>query len=892
VRTEDTLAYDSPAADWLEALPLGNGRLGAMVFGGRPLPDSGSSGAREHRFQLNDGSAWSGSPASQDLGPHFSPAAADRILADSRQLIRDGDFAAAHETLKQLQHRHSQSFLPFADLFLTVAPAGTLDTAGDTPDATGTPDTAGTLGATGRGPGTPGRATAAYTRSLDLSRAVNSTRYQVDGHAVSVEAFASHDPSVLVIAVQTDGPAGLDLELRLDSQLRILRRTSEAASVSGQVAATLELKLPSDVAPSHDGGAVEYSDDDSRSLQGAVAAAWEHNGTETEADDGGLAATGVRQAVLYVTTQTTFQGLGKEPKGSAADAAAAGRRTLAAAAAAGHSALLAGHERGHAELYGSCSVTVDSPPWIGTDTAQRLLVANAHPGGPLAADPGLAALLFNYGRYLLISSSRAGAAGSREGTAWLGTPANLQGLWNDELPAPWSSNFTTNINLQMNYWGAEPTGLAGCVGPLVALIDALQVTGAATAREYYGARGWAVHHNSDIWGYSKPVGHGEHSPEWSFWPMAGLWLVRHLWEQLRFGSLDAEDAAGFARGTAWPAIRGAAEFALDLLVELPDGTLGTCPSTSPENSFTVPRCGPVVWPGGGPEPAARAAAAESSTMDLTLIRDVFRMLESLAADLGREADPVVAEARAALPRIPGPSTGRHGRLREWLVDPEEWEPEHRHVSHLYLAYPGDTPLTPELEEAVSASLDGRGDESTGWSLAWKILLRARLRQDGKVSDLLKLYFRDMATARGHQSGGLYPNLFGAHPPFQVDGNLGFVAGLAECLLQSHRFQDGLPEIELLPALPQELPDGGARRLRARPGVEVDLQWKDGRLSGATLTSSTTRAVVVRYGAATQKALLRPGEATALDLGAFDHHALPVPSNPTDPDRTGHRHAPL
>jgi alpha-L-fucosidase 2 len=843
MRTEDILVYDSPAAHWLEALPLGNGRLGAMVFGGHPLPGNSEAGAIEHRFQLNDSSAWSGSPHSQDLEPTFSRKRADRILAESRRLIEDGDFAAAHETLKELQHRHSQSFLPFADLFITISPA----------DAPGSP---------------ADNTTGAYRRTLDLARAVNSTSYEVAGHAVRVEAFASHDPSVLVVSVETAAPGGLDLSVRLDSPLRILRRSSPEL-------AAMELKMPSDVAPSHDGGMIEYSDDDSLSLQGAVAVAWQHDGAEAgkTRDDGGLAAMGVRRAVIYVSTETTFMGLGRRPEGTSSVAAATATATVAVAGETGLTALLARHEQSHARLYNSCRVSLDTPTWTGTNTGQRLLVANAHPEGPLAADPGLAALLFNYGRYLLISSSRPSAPGSRKGTAWRGVPANLQGIWNDKLPAPWSSNFTTNINLEMNYWGAEPAGLGECAGPLFALIEAMQETGARTAHEYYGGRGWAVHHNSDIWAYSKPVGHGSHSPEWSFWPMAGPWLVRHLWEHLQFGTDPARREA-FARETVWPATRGAAEFALDLLLEFPDGTLGTSPSTSPENSFAVP-VKPAAGRAGEGQAAVRAAAAASSTMDITLIRDVFLMLCSLADELGMAGDSVVAEARAALPRMPEPVPGLNGRLPEWLADPAEWEPEHRHVSHLYLAYPGDTPLTPELEAAISASLDGRGDESTGWSLAWKILLRARLRQPNRVSDLFRLYFRDMSTDRGRHGGGLYPNLFGAHPPFQIDGNFGFVAGLAECLVQSHRTRGGLQEIELLPALPQELPDGAATGLRARPEVEVDLEWKGGMLTAATFTSHQSRTVLVRHGRRVQQLHLEPRQATVLNLASFEDEALPV-----------------
>ncbi|WP_171046766.1 glycoside hydrolase N-terminal domain-containing protein [Pseudarthrobacter sp. NamE5] len=840
---EHLLAYDAPAAQWLEALPLGNGRLGAMVFGAGQ-----ADGGVEHRFQLNDSSAWSGSPCSQGREPVFNRGDADRILDESRRRISAGDFAGASEALRGLQHRHSQAYLPFADLYLAASLTSTAAAA----DGTG----AGELTA---GPGSQ------YHRGLDLARALATNSYRLEGHAVRADAFISHDPSVLVISLRTEAPGGLDLALRLDSPLGVLRRSAVGGFFS------LELKLPSDAAPSHDGGRVEYSEDDALSLQGAVAVSWEHDGQArpNAGYDDGLAATGVRRADIYVTTETTFAGLARQPQGTAATAAAAARSVLDHAMAAGTRTLQAQHEDTHSRLYQAARIELDVPAWKGADTGRRLLEANVHPAGPLAADAGLAALLFNYGRYLLISSSRPGPSGFSQGTAsqgsaWRGVPANLQGIWNAELPAPWSSNYTTNINLQMNYWGAEPAGLAECVKPLFALIEAMQVTGAVVAREYYGARGWTVHHNSDLWAYAKPVGHGFHSPEWSYWPMAGLWLVRHLWEHLQFGAASKE----FARDMAWPAIRGAVEFALDLLVEFPDGSLGTCPSTSPENTFAA------VDPASGQR--TQAAAAESSTLDLTLIADAFRMLDTLARQLGLDADPVATAARRALPRIPVPTPGRDGKLREWLADPEEWEPGHRHLSHLYLAYPGDTPLSAELEAAVHASLDGRGDEATGWSLAWKILLRARLRQAAKVSDLLRLYFRDMSTDRGGQSGGLYPNLFGAHPPFQIDGNLGFVAGLTECLVQSHRSGSGLREIELLPALPAELPSGRAEGLRARPGVELDLRWQHGRLIQATLSASEQLKVLVRHGAAVEEATIRPGQATILNVSPSGALRLDTP----------------
>lgn len=841
---DDALVYDSPADNWLEALPLGNGFLGAMVFGG----------PEHHRFQMNHGSAWSGSPHSQELEPHFSRQEADGILARVRELVASENYPDAHETLKALQHRHSQTFLPFSDLVLSLTPVHPADTYG-------------------------AEAPRNYSRSLDLARGVNSTRYTISGHEVRVEAFISNNPSVLVVTVDTDLPGGLDISLELDSPLLITSRTGIIRQNGTQAMAGLELKLPADVAPSHGTGEIKYSDDDSLSLQGAVTALLEHDGATATAPAGtgsaepmegverregpkGPWATGVKHAVIYVSGATTFDGMGRRPQGSSAQAAEAVTATLQAASKMGPEFLLHHHEEDHGALYRSTNLRLGTGGQHaggpgGTNTAQRLALANSHPEGPLAADPGLAALLFNYGRYLLISSSRPG-----------GTPANLQGIWNDKMLPPWSSNFTTNVNLEMNYWGAEVTGLGECVEPLFGLIEALQVTGAATAKEYYGARGWAVHHNSDIWGYSKPVGHGIDSPEWSFWPMAGAWLVRHLWEHLEFGA-DRD----FAFRRAWPAIRGQAEFLLDLLNEFPDGSLGTSPSTSPENNFKAAGNGSGVHLPGmeneGTNGPVKVAVGASSSMDLTLCRDVLGMVNDLAATLGLDDDPVVKEARAALPRIPMPAPGANGRLREWLADPPEWEEGHRHLSHLYLAYPGDEPLDKELEAAVRTSLEGRGDDSTGWSLAWKMVLRARLRQSEKVSALMRLVFRGISGDDGHVAfgGGLYPNLFAAHPPFQIDGNLGYIAGVAECLVQSHR-----GEIELLPALPAELSDGEVSGLRARPGVVVSLAWRSGKLERASFAlppgSPSSRTLRIRYGERTQDVVLDGEREVNLDLSGW------------------------
>ncbi|WP_394770488.1 glycosyl hydrolase family 95 catalytic domain-containing protein [Lacisediminihabitans sp.] len=788
---DDTLLYDSPASDWLSALPLGNGMLGSMVYGGSAL----------QRFQINDGLAWSGSPSSEAIDPVDREAFAATLAEVRAQLLR-GEYVEAEKTATGLQHRHSQSFLPFGELAIAVAPHGDVSS---------------------------------YSRSLELATGLHRETYSVAEFGVTWTSFVSVTPGVLVIRMATDLPAGLDLALSLSTPLRVL------ATDYGPSGATLRLKAPSDVFPPHDAGGVAYSDDPVASAQGALAVRWEHDGSDVT-EHGVLGARGVHALTIYVSTQTTLAAFGATPTGDAESALGVALDRLAVAAAEPYARLLDRHLQSHGELFGRVRLrlgdrSVPTPGAVPVPTDRRLAEANEHPHGAIAADPGLAELLFNYGRYLLIGSSRPG-----------GAPANLQGIWNAELPAPWSSNYTININLQMNYWAAEAVGLAECLEPLFDLIDLLRTTGTRTARELYGAGGWAAHHNADVWGYSHPVGHGRAKPRWSLWPMASLWLVQHLWDHLEFAAPGDPAGDAFLRDRAWPAIRGAAEFGLDWLVELPDGTLGTVPSTSPENAFL----------GSG----ETAEVGISSTMDLTMLREVFGHVAVLSERLGLQGDPVVARAAAALPRIPGPSVGRGGQIREWLADDPQVEPNHRHMSHLWFLHPGATQDTPELRRGASASLDARGRESTGWSLSWKIALRARLGQGDEIDELLRLVFRDMTVDRGGQSGGLYPNLLAAHPPYQIDGNFGYVAGLVEALQQSHA-----GELVLLPALPSSLPNGEVVGLRGRGGVSTSLRWRDGLLVSAEVTSGCEQTVRVRYGERVWSLELTPGQPQPVPLEA-------------------------
>lgn len=757
--SEHVLWYRDPAAVWTQALPLGNGALGAMCFGD----------ALEPVFQINDGTAWSGSPESEQMAPRVSAEAAADVLATARAAIGEGRYEDADAALRRLQHRHSQSFLPFVTMRVRIRPSGS-------PDAPPVSD---------------------YRRELDLRTAHHTVVATVGRAALTQRTWISAPHGVLVHEIEATDD--IDVEVELDSPLRVIGAEHEEG------ASTLLVRMPTDVAPPHDDHEphpVRY-DDAHASLEGAVHVAIRSDG---RASAGGAGVRSARAVTIVLSTATTFTAIGAAPAGDAGTAAAAAAERVETALAETIDRVRSAQAADHGALYNRCEMDLRTPPVAG-DTAERLATVNAQDPVALAADPGLAALLFHYGRYLLICASRPG-----------GLPANLQGIWNDSIRPVWSSNYTTNINVQMNYWAVHTTGLSELEAPLLDLVEALSVTGRETAERLYGAPGWVAHHNTDAWAYTQPVGEGRHSPRWAFWPMAGLWLCLHLTARERFGIVDDAE-----RERVLPILRSAAEFALAWLVRLPDGRLGTMPSTSPESDFLTPHGG-------------IAGAAASSTLDLTLIRRHLQDLCALAERMGMSSDDVIVRSHVALGELAHWEVTADGTVPEWTPDLAPEDPHHRHVSPLLFVYPGDGPVEAEAAAAASRFLDLRGDESTGWSLAWKLALRARLGQGDRVDDLMSLVFRDMAVDRGEWIGGLYPNLLAAHPPFQIDGNLGYTAALAECLVQSHRGR-----IELLPAMPAALPGGAARGLIARPGVAVDLEW-DAAPDGPVLRRAHLRAV--------------------------------------------------
>lgn len=756
------LWYDEPARQWVEALPVGNGRLGAMVFGG----------PEREQIQLNEETVWAGQP-----NTNANPAVEAGAIDDIRKLIFEGKYRAAQDMVdSRIFHKtnHGMSYQTIGDLYL------------DFPGHEDYTD---------------------YYRDLDISDAVASVSYTSGGVQYSRETISSFADDVVAVRVSASekGKVAFDAslvsphkkhEVTVEGEDLVLRGTTgDQEGLEGKVQFTTRVRIV------HKGGSLAVADTK-------------------------LSLTGADEAVVLISTGTNFtdyRTLEGDPDTQAVS-------LLDAASSKSFKSMKKAHSKLYAGYFDRVDLDLGTTPAALMPTDERI--------GEFAAgdDPQLVELYFQFGRYLLICSSQPG-----------GQPANLQGIWANSLNPAWDSKYTTNINVEMNYWPAEIANLSELHEPFITMVKEVARTGAETARTMYGTRGWVLHHNTDIWRITGPVDFAASG----MWPTGGAWFCRHLWEHyLHTGDVD------FLK-EVFPVMKGAAEFFVDFMIEEPEhGWLVVAPSNSPENAF-------MRDPGD-------VTVCAGTTMDNQMVSELFTNIITAAGLL--DTDAAFADTLAVLKSRMAPmQIGQHGQLQEWMHDWDNPNDHHRHVSHLYGLFPGNqiSPWrTPELFTAARNSLNYRGDPATGWSMGWKVCLWARLLDGNRAYKLITDQLSPAGSTGFWGKGGTYPNLFDAHPPFQIDGNFGCAAGVAEMMLQSH---DGA--VHVLPAVPDRWKDGKVSGLVARGSFVVDMEWKDGKVTMLKVKSALGGNLRLRTAG---ELVMKDGSAPAVADGANPNPYFAVP----------------
>jgi len=772
-QSTNTLWYKQPAQYFEESLVLGNGKMGASVFGG----------VKSDQIYLNDATLWTGEPVNPNMNPE-----AYKNLSAIREALKKEDYKLADRLNKKLQGSFSQSYAPLGTLFLEFKHDG---------DPTN------------------------YHRELNISEAISKVSYEVNGVKFTREYFVSYPDQIMVIKLTSSRKGALNFGIKFESLLK------NSISIANNVLCAKGY-APIHAEPNYRGdipNALVFNESKGTRFSTQVKIK-NMDGTLT-ATDQSVGLSGGTEALVFVSVATSFNGFDKNPATEGKNAELLTGNQLKNASSKSYEKLKKSHLADFQKYFNRVSLNLGKTDAPDLPTDERL---KRYAEGK--EDKNLEVLYFQYGRYLLISSSRTP-----------GVPANLQGIWNPYIRPPWSSNYTTNINAEENYWLAENTNLSEMHQPLLGFIKNVAATGTITAKTFYGANGWVACHNSDIWAMSNPVGDfGNGDPSWACWNMGGAWLSTHLWQHYLF-TKDLK----FLKNEGYELMKGAAQFCLDWLVEDKNGKLITSPSTSPENLYKTPD-GYV------------GATMYGGTADLAMIRECFQQTIQASKILNQDAD-FRGKLEQALGKLYPYQIGKKGNLQEWYYDWEDQEPQHRHQSHLFGLFPGSqiSPLTtPELANACRKTLEIKGDETTGWSKGWRINLWARLL-DGNHAykmyrELLKYVDPDGVKTSYQRGGGTYPNLFDAHPPFQIDGNFGGAAAVAEMLVQSTE-----NEIHVLPALPDVWADGSVKGICARGGFEVSMEWSNKILKKLSIYARNNGKTELFYGNEKKEISLKKGQ---------------------------------